>query len=113
MQAGEMAAFLDDLYWTKRKKFILFKDECHIAAKNLDSICRNWKRQTVRIFATMSKVWKCKRGMFLLRYRVITQTARSLLEAFNKQYFFPFRRFRLCHRANLGLCGLCSLTLFC
>ena len=52
LMQGGMAAFLDDLYWTKRKKFILIKDECHIATKNLDSIADYYFEKTVNFSAT-------------------------------------------------------------
>jgi len=52
LMQGAMDAFLMELFVEKHKKFILIKDECHIATKNLDSISDNFFEKTVNFSAT-------------------------------------------------------------
>jgi len=52
LMQGGMVAFLNELYWTKGKRIILIKDECHIATNNLDNLSKAYFDKIVNLSAT-------------------------------------------------------------
>jgi len=52
LMQGGMAAFLEDLRWSKGKTIILIKDECHIATNNLDNLSNSYFYKIINFSAT-------------------------------------------------------------